>query len=251
MRIFIVNLAHATEARQFMQTQLDRLGLKAEFFSAINGTLLTKDALTQLVHDYDHAALTKGEIGCALSHLNIYKKMIAEDLPYALILEDDVILDDALLQVIKLFEENPQTDAASYQLNTVDRYLKPFSQKLSNQYSIHMATSGHGTFSYIINLEGAKRLLAAQQPLRFEADRWKYFQQLKILKFKVIVPATVSLRAEDYSLSNLHQERLLIEAKRKTYFDETVKNKRPLLTRLKWGIIKVVTRPFIHKMKNN
>ena len=37
--------------------------------------------------------MTKGEIGCALSHLKIYQKTVDEDIPYALILEDDTLFD--------------------------------------------------------------------------------------------------------------------------------------------------------------
>ena len=40
--------------------------------------------------------MNKGEIGCALSHINLYKKIVSDKLSYAIILEDDVEFDERL-----------------------------------------------------------------------------------------------------------------------------------------------------------
>ncbi|XYD10762.1 glycosyltransferase family 25 protein [Methylobacterium sp. NMS12] len=44
--------------------------------------------------------LTAGQIGCAMSHMSAYERMIALDLPHALIVEDDVILPPQIHQIV-------------------------------------------------------------------------------------------------------------------------------------------------------
>lgn len=37
-----------------------------------------------------HSELISGAIGCYLSHIRIYKKIVEDNIPYAIIFEDDV-----------------------------------------------------------------------------------------------------------------------------------------------------------------
>ena len=87
---FFINLEHDVERRKALEDQLDALGLPHTRFPGVYGKALPADALASL---YDHARavaesreLTVGEVGCALSHLGVYRAMLEQDLPYALIL---------------------------------------------------------------------------------------------------------------------------------------------------------------------
>lgn len=45
-----------------------------------------------------------GEIGCGLSHIKIYQKMVEENIPCACILEDDIIILDGFKEKLEQIE---------------------------------------------------------------------------------------------------------------------------------------------------
>src|SRR5690606_1631962 len=79
-------------------------------FRAIDARQLTPQQLAQHF-DADRArregySLSPGEVGCALSHVSIYREMVNEGIPYAVILEDDVCLAPDFAKLLD--RENPE-----------------------------------------------------------------------------------------------------------------------------------------------
>ena len=104
--IFIINLQRSPDRRMFMQTQLQSLGLKFEFFTAVDGQALTAQQVSYYDDDlrkktgwFNHK-LANNEIACVLSHLQIWEKMWKENIEHAIILEDDITLDEDFAQII-------------------------------------------------------------------------------------------------------------------------------------------------------
>jgi GR25 family glycosyltransferase involved in LPS biosynthesis len=104
MHVFVINLEKDTERRVFMEKQLQSLGLSYEIVSATNGYNLS-DAEIQKVYDSQAAFaahghhLSKTQVACADSHRRIYEIIKSRNLPWALILEDDVLLDTRVVSV--------------------------------------------------------------------------------------------------------------------------------------------------------
>ncbi len=104
MHVFVINLEKDIERKLFMEKQLQSLGLPYEFVSATNGHTLPDSEILKM---YDAEAafathghhLSKTQIACADSHRRIYEIIKARKLPWALILEDDVILDSRVVTV--------------------------------------------------------------------------------------------------------------------------------------------------------
>lgn len=107
--VFVINLKRNPERKAFMLQQLTHLGLKPEIVEATDGKTLSleeEDRLYARVHsreliDYE---LRASEIGCAHSHARIYRRIVDENIAYALILEDDIELDS---RVVTLLYEAP------------------------------------------------------------------------------------------------------------------------------------------------
>ena len=103
--IFVISLARAQERRDSICARLNKLGAKYEVVNAVDGFALDPA-------EYEHRLrrdkfrrkfgrdITKGEIGCYLSHYNIWQRMADEKIPSALILEDDSDWDDDLESVV-------------------------------------------------------------------------------------------------------------------------------------------------------
>jgi len=60
-----------------------------EFYDGVDGRKVDKK-----YYDEKGSRLTYGQLGCALSHLGIYKKMVDEDIDIALVMEDDCVFNE-------------------------------------------------------------------------------------------------------------------------------------------------------------
>ena len=95
MKIFVINLKSDFKKRETMTDILNKYTSDYTFFEAINGKELKDDEYKinlNWMNPYDNTHTTYGEVGCALSHYSLWKKMIDENIEQALILEDDVVI---------------------------------------------------------------------------------------------------------------------------------------------------------------
>lgn len=92
--IFIINLPKDTDRKSFQENQMKSLDLNYEFVNAFYGDAeeVIKSCDDELAIKEHGKVLMKGEKGCAYSHRFIYEKMIKENIPVALVLEDDAEL---------------------------------------------------------------------------------------------------------------------------------------------------------------
>lgn len=86
-----ISLDRSPARWSFMQEQFSRLSIEAERVPGIDGAAATPWWLTREFRD---TPLTGGEIGCYASHLVCALRILIEGWPYAIILEDDVTLDE-------------------------------------------------------------------------------------------------------------------------------------------------------------
>jgi len=105
MKIYVVNMDNRPDRWAHIEAGLESLDLEYTRFSAVNGRDLTLeeqsifDKKRFILEQKKHSVL--GEIGCALSHRNIWKDIVKNKIPHALILEDDVDLDRRLVDFLK------------------------------------------------------------------------------------------------------------------------------------------------------
>lgn len=102
-RIFVINLPKDKERKEIIEKRLKDLGVRYEIFNGIYGddersTSRYNEKLA--IRDHGKALMT-GEKGAAMSHALIYEKVVKENIPYALILEDDIILPDYFMEVVQ------------------------------------------------------------------------------------------------------------------------------------------------------
>lgn len=139
--IFYINLDKRPDRDVGINEQLAKLQLSACRVSALDGKNLTH-ADREFV-DEDNFILTMkrpirhGEIGCAASHRYIWKKMVDESISFALILEDDVMLDSQLLTILQNPQFYEQFDFINLSSNSPYKLdIKDVNQLLQNNASI-------------------------------------------------------------------------------------------------------------------
>lgn len=95
-KIFLINLDGASCRFGEIRRQLDLIGMPFERVPAVDGNLLEQELIdrhysSELNRQKYFMPLTRGEIGCYLSHIEVFKRLLAENLDYAIVLEDDLI----------------------------------------------------------------------------------------------------------------------------------------------------------------
>ena len=116
--VFVINLPKDTDRRIFMETQLQKLKIHYEIIQGRYGKdieVVESCDDTRAIKEHGKV-LTVGEKGCAFSHRSIYKKMEEEKIPYAVILEDDVVLPKNFSEIIlqEMQKKNKNWDWVSF-----------------------------------------------------------------------------------------------------------------------------------------
>ena len=171
-----------------MIRKMDSLGLQYEFYEASDGQDITEELLDEIrnqPYSFKKAfgrEMTLGEIGCAMSHLNLYKKIVEGSLDHSLILEDDIDLDERLQYVvssartIKTLRNKLDLVLLGYSANGID-YKNAAEVSLFKKYKIGSSIYfgiptvwNWSTIGYLISNSGARKLLNEGLLPRMPAD---------------------------------------------------------------------------------
>ncbi len=94
---YLINLDRSPDRLATMSEQLSAAGIAFERVAATDGTMLRDETFAEHTRANNYyKPLRRGEVGCYLSHLETLQRFIDSGRPYALILEDDVVLSDGL-----------------------------------------------------------------------------------------------------------------------------------------------------------
>ncbi len=162
--IFYINMASRPDRRDHVEQQLALLGLKATRVDAVTPSEF------ELPPGFP---LSAGELGCSRSHQKIWRLLVEQNIPAALILEDDVLLADevpALLANPALLAggvEAIQFESRGYTRALVGPAVPTGVPGVSRN---RLMSSSLGSAAYIMTIELARRLLARPDVDRLALD---------------------------------------------------------------------------------
>lgn len=162
MNIFVINLASATERREFQQRQLTQLGLEFEFINAT--TINDIDEKTYQKHYYDwQRPLQKAEVACYFSHRYAWKKVIQSNEP-ALILEDDALLSRSTPKLLAELADSKDTDLINLENRSRKKIIAKTGKKITCDSKLfRLYQDRTGAAGYILWPQGAKKLIQHEQ----------------------------------------------------------------------------------------
>ena len=209
LHIFVVNLKRRPDRKQLIESRLSDLGImNYEIIEAVDGQELPEDlseVYDEQTSKHVHRVLKKTEVACALSHINIARKIVEQNLDYAIILEDDAEPTVDFKNFIRDFDLEPnkfdflilgsfssnqffngklKTKESPYKLIEKQSitYLDKIEFNIGNvsihktHYPSQKLDYVHGTHGYMLSNAGAKKLLEINYPVIVEADNvWNYF----------------------------------------------------------------------------
>ncbi len=173
--VFVVNLERSPHRRAFILPYLESLGIQPRIFPAVDGRLLDRDELGRdgryddaYAHERFSRSLSMGEIACTLSHVELCRKIVADGLPVAVVLEDDITFIDGVADVVRKALANAPADWELLQLYHWCKDTFPIADGVLGFNS--KTCMPLGSLGYVIRQSAAKKLLETALPVCYPAD---------------------------------------------------------------------------------
>ena len=261
MHAYVINLARSADRRSHIIAELKNIGIDHEIVTAVEGQDLDLNDTAKIDPDFLEIEHPAGAAGCALSHLSVYTKIIADELDKALVLEDDVILPADLVLL---------ADAVAEQLTGAEIALLNFDSpepvRMSSEGAISLPPARllalpidisqlRSSAAYVITREACERMVKSVMPIRVLADAWWHFYREGALdRVRCVAPLSVRKSPKFastigfYSLGNGRTARLVEPLIRRKLpgLDQALSYRRERIYR-RFIRSELVAAPFIEK----
>ena len=228
VKIFVINLKRSPERRNEIARLMTNHNLDFKFFDAIDGTTLSQEIINKSRERSNHwykldegpeDSMKLGEIGVAMSHYKLYQKILQENLPMALIMEDDINFDKRLSNLIKsgkiakLVSKNFDLVLLGYCTHDVNfRKSADTSywnrQRITKEFYVGIPVKWYwSAIGYVINQNAARLLINKQGDLPcvtadiLTANSPQYGVKLGVLSKQIIWPGPLN----DFSTIQVHK----------------------------------------------
>ena len=201
--VYVINLDRTLERHLPLKAQLDRLGLPFTRWSATDGyEVRVTDAAGHVFTGRDvkegrakfipgdlyaiedkgkslscqpYDVMSAGEVGCVLSHQRIWQHMVDEQIPWAIIFEDDIGLqvDHFHHELEEILTHLPAQWDLIYLSHPLDDPKKTLSTIVGNPTLKKIEADRRDvgrTHAYMLSQEGAQKLLAYHSVICFPSD---------------------------------------------------------------------------------
>jgi glycosyl transferase family 25 len=203
MKVLAMTLRRVPERGKYIEQHLRQLHLDYELIDCVDFKDYTSAAFRSFYNKQVVEAnryLTMGVIGCTLSHLKIYEKIISMGLPYAFIIEDDVAMPQNIGEILSELETEIKADeiiAVSYhnRYNKISSlsnlHKKSLNSNLQLVYPVHLDEIA-STMGYAVTLAVAKRMLKINRPVYLSSDYWAdYYAKGAFTSFRCLYPILI------------------------------------------------------------
>ncbi|TNN63076.1 Procollagen galactosyltransferase 1 [Liparis tanakae] len=160
------------EAESFVHTLLEITGTQKIDFTyrkrALNQTDIESMRIKMLPgykDPYHGRPLTKGELGCFLSHYNIWKEIADRGLQTSLVIEDDLRFEVFFKRRLQTLLQEVTTHKLDWDLIYIGRKRMQVDHQEKSVPNIHNlveADYSYWTLGYLLSLQGAQKLLGAE-----------------------------------------------------------------------------------------
>ncbi|XP_067370636.1 procollagen galactosyltransferase 2 isoform X2 [Channa argus] len=170
--IFLINLKRRLDRRTRMLKTMASLGLHITLTDAVDGKALNTSQLQALGIEmlpgykdpYSGRVLTRGEIGCFLSHHSIWTQVVERGLQKVLVLEDDVRFEPRFKRRLQAIMDDVDKAQLEWDLIYVGRkrmQVQQPEQSVEGVNNLVEADYSYWTLGYALSEQGARKLLAA------------------------------------------------------------------------------------------
>lgn len=201
MKVFATTLKRSPERGAYIRAHLADLKLDFEVLDGADYQYYSEQEL-EAMSGPDAAAnnVTKGAIGCAISHVNMLKRVIADGLPVAMVVEDDAAFPPNIAAILDVVEKEIGEDeiiTLSYHSHhshgmTLSRHnAKKVAGGMELLYPDDLDELA-STMAYVVTARSARSLLEMLVPVHAPADHWgKHYRRGGFSSLRCLYPMLV------------------------------------------------------------
>jgi glycosyl transferase family 25 len=213
--VYVLNLEKDINKMNYMNSLLENENIKFERFNAIYGKYLTKEYIDNVTDYFCNNFCSEGMIGCALSHISIWKDIIKNKYNNSIILEDDIYFDkDYKINLQNSLNELPEDWDILYlgcgglcnknrdNLFKIlfDIFLIKYNDKIINKRYIYIPEFPTGTYSYAISKNGCIKLLNIIDKITYHID-YTISSNYKYLNIYAVNPKCIYPNTNESSIN--------------------------------------------------
>jgi glycosyl transferase family 25 len=200
MHAYVINLVRSPERRAKVTANLDRCDVDYEIVTGIDAQDFapTDPHANGKVAPAFYDRFRPGEAGCALSHMSVYRKILADGPEWALVLEDDIIAPPELATIADAVARclhGAEVALLNFdsgdvvQVNRIGAIDLPANRQLVAPVHVRQPESAA---AYVITREACARMTERAFPIQTKADDWAHFIQIGgIDRLRCVVPLVV------------------------------------------------------------
>ncbi|KAI4583712.1 hypothetical protein R6Z07F_006402 [Ovis aries] len=171
--VFMINLKRRQDRRERMLRALEEQEIACRLVEAVDGKAMNASQVEALGiqmlpgyrDPYHGRPLTKGELGCFLSHHNIWKEVVDRGLQKSLVFEDDLRFEIFFKRRLMNLMRDVEREGLDWDLIYVGRkrmQVEHPEKAVPRVRNLVEADYSYWTLAYVISLQGARKLLAAR-----------------------------------------------------------------------------------------
>lgn len=175
VKTFLINLDKSEKRLENCKKQFNNFNILFERVSAVNLSLDRDKGLRRFYNAKKnkytyYKSLTDGEIGCYLSHRKVWQKIVQENIEYALVLEDDFLLHKGLEDIDQLLKMVVEPWDLIKLGEIPNKRIKQQILAIADLSLVKFRKIPQGTYSYLITIKGAKKMLKHSNPFSRPVD---------------------------------------------------------------------------------
>lgn len=195
-KTFVINLDSRPDKLKSAAEQLNKYNIEFERFPAVVGSELDQSTI-DAAYDAEtnskkyYKEMSVGEVGCYLSHIRLWEKIVEEDLDFALILEDDLTVEPEIKHVIEAIQQLQDWDYIKLAGPKGKKIIAE--EPINDKYSlVYYNKTPIGTSAQAVSKQGAKKLLESTKPFIRPVDSDLQYYWEKGIQILGISPQPVS-----------------------------------------------------------
>lgn len=160
----VITLRRSTARAEQVRKIIASCPVPCDTWDATDGSLLTADEIASVYQPGRHSPrypfeLTRGEIGCFLSHRRIWQTMVEKNIPQLLVLEDDVEFLPNFNETLRFAVENiPDNAYVQFQVRELQPDRSQQNLPVMQSHFVQPAVIPLRTSAQLVTLSAARRL---------------------------------------------------------------------------------------------
>ncbi|XP_061871395.1 procollagen galactosyltransferase 1 [Colius striatus] len=171
--VFLINLKRRAERRERMLRSLHEQEIACKLVEAVDGKAMNRSEVEALGirmlpgyrDPYHGRPLTRGEVGCFLSHYRVWQEIVARGLAKSVVFEDDLRFEIFFKRRLMNLMEDLEAEGLPWDLIYIGRkrmQVERPEKAVAGVRNLVEADYSYWTLGYVLSLRGARRLLAAR-----------------------------------------------------------------------------------------